>query len=299
MATPLALASLALVLTGPVPALLARASWPVTVPRAALTLWQSVAAAAVLAALGAGLSAATGVVSAPDPSPWAITAHVLALVLTVIVAGRLAWAGHRYGTAVRARRRRHRAMVDLVARADGRAPGAVVVDAPARLAYCLPGLRSRVVISDLALDELADDEIRAVIEHERSHLRARHDLLLEAFTVLHTAFPRWVRSRTALTAVAGLVEMLADDAARRRTGDLPLARALVTLADSAAPTGTLAAGTPSALTRLRRLGNTADGRVRRLAVAGAAYTVAAALVITPTVTIALPWLTTTLPHLVP
>lgn len=296
--TPLVLAVLALVLTGPVPSLLARASWPVAVPRAALALWQSVAAAAVLAALGAGLSAASGVLVDPAPAAGAVVAHVAALTLTVVVIARLAWAGHVYGTHVRARRRRHRAMVDLVARADGRAPGAFVVDAPARLAYCVPGLRSRVVISGPALDDLADDEVSAVLEHERSHLRARHDLVLEAFIVLHAAFPRWVRSRIALTAVTGLVEMLADDAARRRTGDLPLARALVAMADAPAPSGALSAGTVAAVDRVRRLGEPTDVR-RRLAVAGAAYATAAALVIAPTITVAVPWLATTLPRLLP
>ena len=52
----LAFAVLALALTGPVPALLARASWPLRAPRAAVVLWQAVALAAVLSAFSAGLS---------------------------------------------------------------------------------------------------------------------------------------------------------------------------------------------------------------------------------------------------
>ena len=39
----LAFTLLALVLVGPVPALLARASWPMRAPRAAVVLWQSIA----------------------------------------------------------------------------------------------------------------------------------------------------------------------------------------------------------------------------------------------------------------
>ena len=42
----LAFAILALLLTGPVPALLARARWPYRAPRAAMVLWQAIAAAA-------------------------------------------------------------------------------------------------------------------------------------------------------------------------------------------------------------------------------------------------------------
>ena len=46
-------------------------------------------------------------------------------------------------------------------------------------------------------------ELAAVLAHERSHLRARHDLVLEAFTVLHRAFPRWVSSAAAHHEVRG------------------------------------------------------------------------------------------------
>ena len=42
---------LALALAGPVPAMLARASWTMRAPRAALVLWQSIAVAATLSQL--------------------------------------------------------------------------------------------------------------------------------------------------------------------------------------------------------------------------------------------------------
>ena len=44
----LAFTVMALVLSGPVPAMLARASWPMRAPRAAIVLWRSIALAAVL-----------------------------------------------------------------------------------------------------------------------------------------------------------------------------------------------------------------------------------------------------------
>ena len=50
----LAFTIVALLLVGPVPALLARASWPMRAPRAAIVLWQSIAVAAVLSAFSAG-----------------------------------------------------------------------------------------------------------------------------------------------------------------------------------------------------------------------------------------------------
>ena len=121
----------------------------------------------------------------------------------------------------------------------------------------------------------------------RAHLRARHDLVLEMFTAVHAAFPRFVRSARALDAVRLLVELLADDAAVRATGPTPLARALVTCASGPTPSGALAAGGPHTLLRVRRLG----GRGNSLLLACAAYLAAAAVLVVPTVAVAVPWLT--------
>ncbi|WP_116951604.1 M56 family metallopeptidase [Jiangella endophytica] len=311
--TPVVLLALALLLTGPVPALLARASWPLRVPRAALVLWQAVALAAVLSALGAGASAGTLVMTHASPSTWLVVLHVVALLLTVVVTARLLWSAHTLGMALRSRRRRQRHVVDLVGRSDGRAPGALVVDVARPVAYCIPGVRPRVVVSAPALDALGSDETAAVLAHERAHARARHDLVLEGFGVLHDAFPRLVRSSVALESAAGLVEMLADDAARRRSGPVPLARALARMADAPVPAGALGSGSVSPAVRIRRLAAEPDVRggwgaagprgVRGVLsarggrglpawlVASVAYTVAAALVVVPTIAVAAPWLT--------
>ncbi|MDT7737041.1 MAG: hypothetical protein QOK09_410, partial [Mycobacterium sp.] len=55
----LAFTVLAVMLVGPVPALLARAEWPLRAPRAAMVLWQAVAVAAVLSAFSAGIAIAS------------------------------------------------------------------------------------------------------------------------------------------------------------------------------------------------------------------------------------------------
>src|SRR5262249_54500912 len=77
------------------------------------------------------------------------------------------------------------------------------------------------------LNTLSDTEVTAILGHERAHLRARHDLVLEMFIAVRAAFPRFVRSASALDAVRLLVEMLADDAGVRAAGPTPLARALL------------------------------------------------------------------------
>jgi Zn-dependent protease with chaperone function len=305
----LAFTILAVMLVGPVPALLSRAKWPLRAPRAAMVLWQAVAVAAVLSAFSAGIAIASRLfLPGPDGRPtatpiagigrlgWPLwTLDVAVFALTLLIGARLAMAVVRVAIATRRRRAHHRMLVDLL----GVAPDAVFATACARerdlrvlevaqpLAYCLPGVRSRVVVSEGALDSLTETEVAAILSHERAHLRARHDLVLEAFTAAHAAFPRFVRSASALDAVQLLVELLADDAAVRVAGRAPLARALVACASGRTPVGALAAGGAHTLVRVRRLSG--DGNSVMLSTA--AYLAAAAVLVVPTVALAIPWLT--------
>src|SRR5690606_16349724 len=116
-----------------------------------------------------------------------------------------------------------------------------VIDHPTPTAYCVPGVRHRVVVSTGMLDRLQPDEVDAVLAHERSHVRARHDLLVEFFTVLHTAMPKRLRQDDVLTEVHLLAEVLADRSAALAVGPIPMGRALVALANSPHPQATFAA----------------------------------------------------------
>jgi Zn-dependent protease with chaperone function len=302
----LAFTLVALLLVGPVPALLARATWPMRAPRASIVLWQSIALAAVLSAFSAGIAIASRLfVPGPDGRPTAtITseievlgwplwiAYVCVFALTLLIGARLVAAVVEVAIATRRRRAHHRMVVDLVGKSQkwthARAgDGLRVLDVAEPLAYCLPGVRSRVVVSQGTLTTLADKEIAAILSHERAHLRARHDLVLEMFTAVHAAFPRFVRSANALNAVRLLIELLADDAAMRATGPTPLARALVACAAGRTPAGAMAAGGPTTVLRVRRLG----GRGNSIVLAITAYLAAAAVLVVPTVALAVPWLT--------
>jgi len=295
----LAFTIVALVLSGPVAAMLARASWPIRAPRAAIVLWQSIALAAVLSAFSAGIAIASRLfVVGPDGRPtatitseiealgWPLwAAYVIVFAITLVIGARLTYAVLQVAIATRRRRAHHRMVVDLVGKSQGNHLRILNVAQP--LAYCLPGVRSRVVVSEGALNALGDNEMAAILTHERAHLRARHDLVLEMFTAVHAAFPRFVRSGNALDAVRLLIEMLADDAAVRAAGPTPLARALVACASRRTPSGALAAGGPTTVLRLRRLG----GRPNSRAVAATAYLAAAAVLAVPTLALAVPWLT--------
>ena len=306
--TAVAFGLMALVLVGPVPDRLSRATWPLHAPRAAMALWQAIAVAAVLSAFSCGLAIAAnllvpGADGRPTTNPldeisslgivlWSI--YVGVFLLTLFIGARLMYTVVRVGVRTRARRAAHRTLIDLLDKLDrsdcdgalrARDVRMLAVEQP--IAYCLPGLRQRVVLSEGVVTRLSHDELEAVITHERAHLRARHDLVLEAFIAVHEAFPRFIRSRSALGAVQLLVEVLADDHAVRATGPTPLGRALVACADSVAPRGALAVGGPTTLTRVRRLCHDSPARWP----SAAAYTAAAGILVLPTLAVAIPWLT--------
>ncbi|MDJ0394110.1 M56 family metallopeptidase [Rhodococcus sp. G-MC3] len=306
--TALVFALLALLLTGPVPAFLSRATWPYRAPRAALVLWQAIAVAAVLSAFSSGLAIGglllvPGADGRPTTAPtdeidalglplWVL--YVVVLAITLGIGAKLMFSVVQVAVRTRRRRARHRVLVDLLDRSSGsntpfpgiRDADVRVLDAVEPIAYCLPGLRQRVVLSEGVLTNLSNWEIKAILSHERSHLRSRHDLVLEAFTAVNEAFPRIVRSKSALGSVQLLVELLADDSAVKVTGPTPLARALVTCAGSTAPRGALAAGGPSTLIRVQRLsGPRSDVRT-----SAAAYMTAAVILVVPTIFVAMPWL---------
>ena len=304
--TALVFGLLALLLAGPVPALLSRSTWPYRAPRAALVLWQAVAIAAVLSAFSSGLAIASqllvpGADGRPTTAPtaeidalglplWILYGVVFAL--TLLICAKLIFSIIQVAVRTRRRRARHRMLVDLLddcamPASVERTPDLRVLDVDEPIAYCLPGLRQRVVLSQGTLQNLDHAEVKAILTHERSHLRARHDLVLEAFTAVNHAFPRFVRSKSALGSVQLLVELLADDSAVRATGPTPLARALVACAGSTAPRGAMAAGGPSTLIRVQRL--SADDADPRIAVF--AYLGAVAILVVPTVAVAVPWLT--------
>ncbi len=233
------------------------------------------------------------------------TVAAVALLGALAVAGvivlRLLWClgGVMYRS--RARRARHRALVDLLDRAerhgdlDAAGPGALrVLDGPLPFAYCLPGRSPRVVVSDGALRVLTAGQIAAVLAHEQAHLRRRHDLVTESFTAFHRAVPAPLRSRAPLDAVNLLLEMLADDAARARHGPGPLREALRTMAGAVAP-GPDAEGPggnrdeeAERRRRLERLAPGAPGPDARIT--AAVLALAAGVLVLPTVFLVLPWL---------
>ena len=285
--TPVLLGLIGLALALPVPAALARTSWPLLVPRAGIVLWQSFALAAVLAISGAALATALWLVTHDELTWWRVALHLTILGIGVLVWARFWWAAWSVYRETQTRRRRQRHLVDLLGEADGMAPALRILQEKTPLAYCVPGITSsRIVVSQGTISTLSAAEYAAVLEHERAHVRRRHDLVLEAFTVLHRAFPRVLRTDAPLVQSQIMVELLADDAARRSHGDASVAGALVALAGAPTPAGALGSGGAAAV-RMARL-QRPDPRNPVASVA--AYAISVVVLVAPTVLLAVPWM---------
>lgn len=239
--------ALAVLLAWPAPLLLVRAHWPDRHPRAAIVLWQAIGLVGGISAVGALVLVGL----APLGSAWT----PLNLVALVAAAGLFSWLVGVLGlSAVRIERdlRRQRSTVDLLASAQESDDGLRVLPHPEPIAYCVPGARPRIVVTDGAIAALSERELAAVLAHERAHASGRHELVIQPFVAWESALPFLRPARTATAAVAMLVEMLADDAAVAATSAPDLARALIQVGAARAPGGKQTAGS-SVVRRVRRL----------------------------------------------
>ena len=254
---------LAIVLAVPVPAALGRARWPARDPRVALVCWQAVGLAGGLSLLGAALTLAASSLGGrwlPDIASLRHNWSRLGIpgwtgvALAAMVGIWLAVSAVRSTVRVVLARRQHRVSLDAIAddslgrqlersRPLSRSISALasahllssgelrLLDNPTAVAYCLPGLRPRIVVSQGAVAALDPAEFGAVLAHEQVHARGRHDLLVQPFIAWRRAFPFLPTAATALGAVELLIEMLADDGACRRCDPVSLGSALRRLGD--------------------------------------------------------------------
>jgi hypothetical protein len=303
------LALLALLLAVPVPAALARARWPLRSPRPALACWQAVGLAGGLSLLGTGLTLAVGglglgwaggLAALPGQLPDIGAASWAGLLLTGTAGLWLTAVTLTSACRVTVARHAHRVRLDLIAGgwpgsagAGAHAPAGPaagrgslsgmlrLVDYRIPVAYCLPGLRPRIVISRGAVADLSPEALAAVLAHERAHARGRHDVLIQPFVAWRQAFPFLPAAGQALRSVELLAEMLADDAACRACGTAALRSALRHIGDEhlAAGTGTTGAVADELARRDARL--TGPPSPLPLPAAAAAYAAAAALILLP------------------
>jgi Zn-dependent protease with chaperone function len=162
--------------------------------------------------------------------------------------------GTRLGRTVirlRARAHEHARAVRIVGRHTYERD-VVVVDAGKPAAYCVSGRPPAIVVTSGALATLDENQLGAVLAHERAHLTGHHTHLTAALRSLAVVFPRVPLMTQGAAEVSRLLEMCADDAAARQHGRQALLSGLITLA-GAAPAPALGAATVAVLARAERL----------------------------------------------
>ncbi|MER8003324.1 M56 family metallopeptidase [Streptomyces sp. NPDC095613] len=180
------------------------------------------------------------------------TAHQLAVALPTALVVALAAGFARHLLRARRTRTRHREAVDLVGRHSDLLRATVLpYGTPA--AYCLPGRRPRIVVSDAAVRRLTPAQLAAVLAHEQAHIAGRHHLPLAAAEAFHSVFRRLPLARHAREQTALLLEMVADDRVLRGHSHEALATAMYEMAAARTPKGAFAAGGHTVLIRLRRV----------------------------------------------
>jgi Zn-dependent protease with chaperone function len=263
------LAVLSVVLLGPFSKWLSQAAWVSQAPRAAVLCWQCIGLGAIAAGMGTGFSVAVaryrvgfvsgmrelvGSLFSGHPlqglglyDALALTLGAdLGIVLVVIFSALVI-------RTVRSRAR-HRRLLDLVGHRSATYPGTDLISDTRTVAYCVPGVRPRIVLSEGTLRLLGPTEIAAVIEHERGHIHERHGLVMLPMVGLKNLF-RWIPyARLVQREIATLLEMSADDYSARRYDALTLAGALVDMAASGcAPRCALSAAGSDVTLRVSRL----------------------------------------------
>ena len=241
------LGTLSLTLVGPASLWLARASWVSRGPRAAVILWQCIGLSAIASGIGAGLavagnryhaSFATGlhdlVTSLFGGHPLQGLGMPNALGLTLaadLFIVLFACFGSLVVGTVRSRAR-HRRLLNLLARPSSDYPGTDLIEDNRPVAYCLPGRRPRIVVSEGTLRLLSTPQTQAVIEHERGHAHEHHGLVMLPMGGVQKLFAWVPYAQVAPREIAALLEMAADDYSTRRNDPINLAAALVRMASS-------------------------------------------------------------------
>jgi Zn-dependent protease with chaperone function len=281
--------------------MLAGARWPDSAPRLAIAAWFVLTGSAVISVLGGAVALAVPTVRVSADLSHLLAACVMALraryahpggaalagvgaVLALAVTARIAWCVARAFAQAARSRRRHMARLSLVGSRDPDL-GAMIVRHHQPAAYCFAGRGSPIVLTTGAVAALDAGQLRAVLAHERAHLRGHHHLLVNLMSAIQAAFPRVAAFRVAREQVARLAASSARSSASRAAHRLAVAGALLELGVHMPAAALGAAGNADAA-RVRRLieGPPAVSRIRSAVVACAV----AALALVPLLLLAGP-----------
>jgi Zn-dependent protease with chaperone function len=153
-----------------------------------------------------------------------------------------------------------------------------IMEAAERTAYCVSGKPPAIVVTSAAVAALDDQELGAVLAHERAHLDGHHPRVVTTLRGLAFVVPWLALFTRGAAEVSRLLEMCADDVAARRYGHQVLLTGLMALAGGS-PAAALGAADIAVLHRAQRLAVPPAHRARvraQAALAGASTVIACA-----------------------
>lgn len=233
---------------------LTRSAWVTRSPRAALHLWHASVVGFLLGVAGSLvvvehdvlehslmwlLHADKGLLhlaysgSNQVDELWNVSILLLAATTTLFICV----AAKKISTAGR-ERSAHRVMATMQPSQESpNLNGVSLVDHAAAAVYCVPGRRgeNRILVTSGAYSLLTPDQLSAVIEHERTHLRHRHHGAIMFADIVHTLLGWSGVLRHYPQQVRRLSEMVADDCAAKRWGDRAVATALLKMCTVSTP----------------------------------------------------------------
>ncbi|MFT4148255.1 MAG: M56 family metallopeptidase [Micrococcaceae bacterium] len=219
--TALLLAALTFALAAPVPRALAQARWPYKNPGLALALWQAIA-------LSGGLTLIATIFFIAQSFDIFALQLFFGLIGTFIF-GWLIYVLFREIALNKKERDKHKHLLYLLT--EESPDNTRILDYETPVAYCLPGIRSKVtVLSRGLLTSLDPYELDAVRKHEDAHLNQYHHLLTTAFSAWRKSITGLPSAKMAQQQVATLIEILADRNATKYYNPRLVAQALVNTA---------------------------------------------------------------------
>ncbi|SDL07957.1 Peptidase family M48 [Glycomyces sambucus] len=250
------------------PRLLDRAAWTAGAPRLAIGTWFATAGSFLLAVVLAGVVIVVPLEvhhGAGGEFVWhclrelrehygTVGGTALAAAAVVLMCAAPARLAASLAVVLReARRERGRLRRGLAGLPVEPESGAVVVAGERPAAYCLPDRGGLIVLTSGAVSMLDREQLRAVVAHERAHLRGHHHRLAAVAEAAGRGFGRLPLFARLPERIGHLVELAADDAAARAVGSRVLAKSLLEVAAAQAPGGALAASGGDTVARIERL----------------------------------------------
>lgn len=233
----------ALAVTLGAPLLRKPAGWSVRHPAGALVTWVGVFVAGCSALAGSAIAVViVAITEQSAASAWLTTTAVVvsAWVSLGVMGALLAVVGTRVDQWSTSNNARRAELLLLTACATERVEVIGDVDVfhvrcERPFAMSLRDCGPRIVISSSLESALDAAQLRAVIEHERAHLKWRHDLVVSVAGLAQCTLPWLPAGRAFRRSVGLLVELVADDCAARVCGPAACAGALeqLHLADAA------------------------------------------------------------------